>query len=172
MAFRRGDIVLVPFPFTDLSTAKTRPAVVVSSDLYHQVRPDLLLAYVSSQVAQAHQDLDYLIVDWTLAGLPKPSFIRPKIAALEPALIAHRVGQLSTRDLVEVDRRIRRAMALTASALIDLVGEVDFTTQPADLVQALAEKSLTAVAAFAAAGSPEVDLRRLWDLLPSAIRPE
>ncbi len=32
MAFQRGDVVLIPFPYTDLSASKTRPAVVVSSD--------------------------------------------------------------------------------------------------------------------------------------------
>jgi len=35
MTFRRGDVVLVPFPFSDLSTTKVRPAVVVSGALYH-----------------------------------------------------------------------------------------------------------------------------------------
>jgi len=48
MAFQRGDVVLIPFPYTDLSATKTRPAVVVSSECYHAVRPDLLVAYVSS----------------------------------------------------------------------------------------------------------------------------
>lgn len=44
MAFQRGDVVLIPFPFTDLTTTKTRPAVVVSSAAYQSVRPELLLA--------------------------------------------------------------------------------------------------------------------------------
>lgn len=128
MAFQRGDIVLVPFPFTDLSANKTRPAVLVSSNLYHQVRPELLLAYVSSQVSKVQPLLDYLLLDLTVAGLPLPSFVHPKIAAIEPTLVAHQVGQLSTRDLLEVDRRTRRAMALTASTLPDLVSEVDFAS--------------------------------------------
>ncbi|MEA3397813.1 MAG: type II toxin-antitoxin system PemK/MazF family toxin [Chloroflexota bacterium] len=34
MAFQRGDVVLIPFPYTDLSASKTRPVVVVSSDIY------------------------------------------------------------------------------------------------------------------------------------------
>ena len=165
MAFRRGHVVLIPFPFTDLSAAKTRPAVVVSSDLYHQARPELLLAYVSSQVAKAHPILDYLLLDWTTAGLARLSFVRPKVAALEPTMVAHQVGRLSARDLFEVDRRLRRAMALTGTALADFVAEVDFTTQPAGTIQALAEKSLLAIASFAAAGSPSIDVQRLGILL-------
>jgi hypothetical protein len=46
MAFQRGDVVLVPFPFSDLSTTKIRPAVVVSSALYHDQEPDLILAAI------------------------------------------------------------------------------------------------------------------------------
>jgi mRNA interferase MazF len=54
MVFQRGDVVLIPFPYTDLSATKTLPAVVVSSDLYHATRSEILLAYVSSQTSQAN----------------------------------------------------------------------------------------------------------------------
>lgn len=53
MAFQRGDVVLIPFPFTDLTATKTRPTVMVSSVAYQSVRSELLLAYVSSQVIKA-----------------------------------------------------------------------------------------------------------------------
>ena len=108
MAFQRGDVVLIPFPFTDLSTAKTRPAIVVSSNTYHSVRSELLLAYVSSQLSKANPLIDYSLIHWKSAGLPKPSFVRPKIAAIEPSLIVHQVGKLSAADLFEIDRRLRR----------------------------------------------------------------
>lgn len=88
MAFRRGDVVLVPFPYADLSAAKTRPAVVVNSDVYYAIRSELLLAFVSSQTAQANPTLDHVLLDWKAAGLLKPSFVRPKIVAIEPALVA------------------------------------------------------------------------------------
>ncbi len=61
MAFQRGDIVLVPFPFSDLSTTKVRPAVVVSSSLYHTTEPDLILAAITSRVATAMEPLDYVL---------------------------------------------------------------------------------------------------------------
>ncbi len=104
MAFQRSDVVLIPFPYTDLSTAKTRPAVVVSSDLYHATRSELLLAYVSSRVSQANSAIDYVLLDWSAAGLLKPSFVRPKVAAIEPTLVVHRVGALSARDRLKVDQ--------------------------------------------------------------------
>jgi mRNA interferase MazF len=45
-----GDIVLVSFPFTDQSTTKRRPAVVISSPAYHRERADLIIMAVTSQV--------------------------------------------------------------------------------------------------------------------------
>lgn len=49
-SYKFGDIVLVPFPFTDQMTRKRRPAVVVSSSAYHREQPDLILMAVTSQV--------------------------------------------------------------------------------------------------------------------------
>jgi mRNA interferase MazF len=165
MAFRRGDVVLIPFPYTDLSASKTRPAVVVSSDIYHAARSELLLAYVSSQISQADPTIDYVLADWAAAGWLKASYVRPKVATVEPALVVHSVGALSVRDLLEVDRCLRRAMGLAGTLLGDVLAEVDLAIQPAATVQALAEESVAAALSFASAGEPGVDLDRLRELL-------
>jgi mRNA interferase MazF len=112
MAYQRGDIVLIPFPFSDLSATKTRPAVVVSSQLYQELRSELLLAYVSSQVIKADPQIDVVVKEWAAAGLLKPSFVRPKIAAIEPGLIVHHAGQLSAEDMVAVDDALRLSLNL------------------------------------------------------------
>ncbi len=46
--FEFGDIILVPFPFTDQSTTKKRPAVVISSTPYNQERSDLIITAVAN----------------------------------------------------------------------------------------------------------------------------
>ena len=46
---RRGEVVLVPFPFTDLSSAKQRPALVVSADDWNAAQPDVVLVAITSQ---------------------------------------------------------------------------------------------------------------------------
>lgn len=46
--FEFGDVILVPFPFTDQSTSKKRPAVVISSAAYNAERPDLIIMAVTS----------------------------------------------------------------------------------------------------------------------------
>ena len=72
MQFQRGDVVLVPFPFSDLSTTKVRPAVVVSSALYHSTELDLLLAAITSKISLATGPFDYFLNDWRTAGLRYP----------------------------------------------------------------------------------------------------
>jgi mRNA interferase MazF len=49
-AYSFGDVVLVPFPFTDQTASKKRPAVVVSADAYHQRRPDVIVMAVTRQI--------------------------------------------------------------------------------------------------------------------------
>jgi mRNA interferase MazF len=48
-SYKFGDVVLVPFPFTDQTATKKRPAVVVSSEDYQTHRPDLILMAITSQ---------------------------------------------------------------------------------------------------------------------------
>ena len=47
-----GDVVLVPFPFTDHSSTKQRPAIVFSSDCYNTERPDLIILAVTSRMRE------------------------------------------------------------------------------------------------------------------------
>jgi mRNA interferase MazF len=61
MAFQRGDIVLVPFPFTDLTRPKVRPAVVVSSLLFNSTSPDVILAAISSRIPPTLADTELII---------------------------------------------------------------------------------------------------------------
>ena len=112
MTFQRGDVVLVPFPFSDLSTTKVRPAVVVSSALYHETEPDLLLAALTSRVAAATGPFDYVLSDWREARLRFASALKPVLFTLDPARVVHTIGALSAADLAQIDQRLRRALAL------------------------------------------------------------
>ena len=68
-AYSFGDVVPVPFPFTDQTASKKRPAVVVSADAYHQRRPDVIVMAVTSQILRPAGALgEVLISDWQGAG--------------------------------------------------------------------------------------------------------
>lgn len=93
-----GDITLIPFPFTDQSASKKRPAVVISNQAYHQTRPDLIVMAVTSQIKPAQTIGEVTVQDWRGAGLLKPSVIKPVIATIEPSLILKKLGQLKIQD--------------------------------------------------------------------------
>jgi mRNA interferase MazF len=95
-----GDVVLVPFPFTDQATTKNRPAVVVSSTAYNTERPDLIVMAVTSQTRPENR-LDIPVLDWQQAKLLKPSVVKPVIATIEQGLVIKHLGRLS-----EPDRRV------------------------------------------------------------------
>jgi mRNA interferase MazF len=74
--YRRGDIVLVSFPFTDLTSSKRRPALVVSPDSFNQAMQDVVLAAITSQgVEDSALTIDP--TDCVDGILPKKSIIKP-----------------------------------------------------------------------------------------------
>jgi mRNA-degrading endonuclease toxin of MazEF toxin-antitoxin module len=93
-----GDLVLVPFPFTDQSGVKRRPAVVISSAAYHQARPDLLIMAVTSQQLPTLSVGDVPVQDWRGAGLLKPSVLKPVLTTIEPTLVLKKLGRLTATD--------------------------------------------------------------------------
>jgi mRNA interferase MazF len=105
-AYGFGDIVLVPFPFTDQSGAKKRPAVVVSSAAYNEARRDVVIMAVTSQIKSSGIFGEVIVEDWQAASLLKPSAIKPVFATVEQTLILKRLGRLSRRD----EPALRKAM--------------------------------------------------------------
>ena len=101
-----GDVVLVPFPFTDQSATKKRPAVVISSDAYHQERPDLIIMAITSQVKPVQTIGEVMVKDWQGAGLLKPSAMKPVITTIERGLIINKLGQLKEDDRTALERTI------------------------------------------------------------------
>jgi mRNA interferase MazF len=93
-----GDVVLVPFPFTNQMTQKKRPAVVVSSNSYNQLRPDVILIAVTSQISSQTQIGETIVGNWSSAGLIKPSAIKPVLTTLEKTLIIKMLGKLELGD--------------------------------------------------------------------------
>jgi mRNA interferase MazF len=106
-AYAFGDVVLVPFPFTDQSATKRRPGVVVSSQAYNRERPDLILMAVTSQIRPAAGVGEVSVRDWQAAGLLKPSAIKPVITTVERGLVIRRLGQLNDQDREALRRAIQ-----------------------------------------------------------------
>lgn len=105
VTFQQGDVVKVPFPYTDLTTRQRRPALIVS-------RPDLQrlhgLSWVLMITSAANRgwEGDVDIADITLAGLPAPSVVRTaKIATIDSRDAGH-LGRVSAKVLQLVQRHL------------------------------------------------------------------
>jgi mRNA interferase MazF len=85
----------VPFPFTDLSAVKQRPALILSPKRLNNVRNDLIVAAISSQIPNAIGEDEILLsaADQRTAGLPKASIIKlGKIFTIHQGLIRKKLG--------------------------------------------------------------------------------
>jgi len=103
-----GDVVLVPFPFTDQSVTKKRPAVVVSSDSYNQARPDVILMAITSQLSTPPRLGEVGIADWKTAGLLKASTTKPILTTIEKRLLIRSLGKLASPDLVSLRDALKK----------------------------------------------------------------
>jgi PemK-like, MazF-like toxin of type II toxin-antitoxin system len=68
-AYSFGDVVLVPFPFTDQSGIKRRPAVIVSSAQYQSQRRDPVIMAITSQIRPHPAFGEFMVAEWKKAGL-------------------------------------------------------------------------------------------------------
>src|SRR5438067_1797153 len=110
-SYKRGDVVLVPFPFTDLSSSKQRPALVISGDSLNTTRDDLLLAAITSHVPAKLEPDQFPIPasDLGTCGLPKSSIVRlSKLVALHRQLVIKRIGSLPAHTLAQAMAQLRQ----------------------------------------------------------------
>ena len=103
-----GDVVTLEFP--GATGTKRRPAVVVSSELYHSERPDLILGILTTNLASATASTDYVLQDWSAAGLHAPSAFRSYFGMATPSDV-HVIGHLSDRDWQAAKDCVKRAFA-------------------------------------------------------------
>ena len=123
--FSFGDVLLVPFPFTDQSGTKKRPAVLVSSTGYNANRRDIVIMAITSQLRQPLGFGEAMLADWQAAGLIKVSVLKPLFTTIEQGLVIRTMGALSAADaktLREVPRcdRVRREQCWIGRPDLDL----------------------------------------------------
>ena len=94
-----GDVVLVPFPFTDQSGLKKRPAVIVSSAAYHAQRRDLVIMAITSQIRPHPAFAEFTMAEWKKAGLLVPSAVKPILTTIEKRLVLKKLGQFQQADV-------------------------------------------------------------------------
>ncbi len=159
----RGSIIAVPYDYSDLTSSKVRPALIVSSDAYNRTRPDVVAAGISSQIAKSGL-YDHILVNWSTAGLRYPSLVRGRLLTLEQSLIRRVIGRVSASDLAAFEQRLA-AFLLSGESVADyLLTQVNLTMLSGRVVQSLALKTLQASLALADDSDPGINLAQLQAL--------
>jgi mRNA interferase MazF len=104
------DVVKVPFPFTDKTAAKNRPALVLSSARHFNRDAGHSVMAMITSAAHIPWPLDYAILDLEAAGLPAPSLIRFKLFTLDHRLVRATLGRLAKADQLAVRDQLRRLL--------------------------------------------------------------
>lgn len=111
-AYERGDVVLVPFPFSNQITTKKRPAVIISSNVYNNASSDIVIMAITTQIEKTVGVGECLIKDWQIAGLLKPSAIKPAISTIEQTLVLKKLGKLLPDDLTLMGNTLKEFLDL------------------------------------------------------------
>lgn len=106
-----GEIVAVPFPFTDRAMQKRRPTLVLSKKSFNDQHSHVILAMVTS-AKNTSWTSDIAITDQKSTGLPSPSVVRMKLFTLDSRLIIARLGKLSKADKAAVSKRFATILGL------------------------------------------------------------
>ena len=105
--FVKGDVVVVPFPFSDLSAAKRRPALVLSS----MKKGDLILCEITSRKPEDEYAVSLVPADFSASGLKHNSSVRPnKLFTADASIVLYRAGTVSKQKLSESIERACKAL--------------------------------------------------------------
>jgi mRNA interferase MazF len=121
MKVRRGDIVLVDFPYSDRSSSKVRPALVVQADVWNERLEDTILALITSSHrrrlgANTQFYIDLSTLEGQQTGLKLDSVVQcENLLTYKADLILRVLGKLSPEDMTKINRCLDAALGITRS---------------------------------------------------------
>ena len=110
--YHKGDVILVPFPFSDQTTTKKRPAVIISSDTYNNISQDLVIMAITGQTRSRLGIGEFLIEEGQEAGLLKSSAVKSAISTIEQRLVMKILGRFSSKDLSTLEKALKELLDL------------------------------------------------------------
>ncbi len=115
--YKRGSVILVRYPFTDLSGSKIRPAIIISPTKFLIESKDVLCAFISSSLPDPLLSSDIIInssdPDFTRTGLKRTSVLRThKLALLSKELVFSKLGDISVAFEKKMNERLKIAIGI------------------------------------------------------------
>ena len=103
--YKQGDVILIPFPFTDLATLKKRPVLVLSSSRFNRQGGDIIIAAITSRLLRVKSASTYELntQEQKAAGLPKRSVVKvAHLVTVEKIMVQKRIGYLPKQSMGEI----------------------------------------------------------------------
>lgn len=117
VTFEAFDVVVVPFPFTDRTTTKRRPALVLSDSAnFNKQVGQSVLAMITS-ASNSDWPLDVTINNLDSAGLSSASVVRMKLFTLDDKLVIRKAGVLAKQDRTNVSAALRKLLNFKPSEI-------------------------------------------------------
>ena len=110
VSVKPADVVIADFP--GVTGVKRRPAVVLSTTDYHAFHRDVILGAITTNLAVATTPTDYVIADWAMAGLRRPSAFRTFLVTIPQRELLAVIGHLSNSDRRAVEECVRKAIVV------------------------------------------------------------
>ena len=107
-SYSKNEVILVKYPFSDLSGVKVRPAVIVSTA--HSSK-DVLIVPLTSKTASLLAG-EFVLADWQQAGLNVESAVKRGLYTVQQNLIVKTIGKLSAADQGALERSVRGWLGL------------------------------------------------------------
>ena len=105
---KKGDIVLIPFPFTDLTGTKIRPGLVLIAS-----KKDIVVAFITTQL-HLKENTDIVITPSTENGVKKISVLRlSKLATIDSDLAIGKIGAAEVYIMLQIDKNLKDIFQLT-----------------------------------------------------------
>ena len=108
MTYKQFDVVVVPFPFTDRTATKKRPALIISdATRFNKSIRKSVMAMITT-ASHSSWVLDVAITDLKSAGLKTDSIVRMKLFTLDDALVIKKIGKLATEDRDRIQKSLQQ----------------------------------------------------------------
>jgi mRNA interferase MazF len=107
MTYKQFDVVVVPFPFTDRTATKKRPALIISDAMaFNKFTKKSVMAMITT-ASHSSWALDVPIIDLKSTGLKANSIVRMKLFTLDDALVIKKIGKLATSDRDNIKKSLQ-----------------------------------------------------------------
>jgi mRNA interferase MazF len=106
--YLKNDIILVRYPFSDLSGSKVRPAVIVNAP---HVSQDIFIVPLTSKTTSLLMG-EFVLLDWTGAGLNVETAVKRGLYTVQQSLIVANIGKLTAPDIKQLEQSLREWLGL------------------------------------------------------------